>query len=45
MFNKAAKTVIEERMRSKANGKTVIDMMGVFSDVAFQVISQVYAQS
>ena len=41
VFNKAAKSVIEERMRSNADGKTVVDIKEVFYQVAFQIISQV----
>ena len=44
VFNKAAKSVIEERMRSSADGKTVVDLKTVFYEVAFQIISQVFAE-
>ena len=44
VFNKAAKSVIEERMRSNADGKTVVDLKEVFHQVAFQIISQVIAK-
>ena len=44
MFNKAAKSVIEERMSSSADGKTVVDITEVFYEVAFQIISQVFAE-
>ena len=44
VFNKAAKSVIEERMRSHADGKTVVDLKEVFYQVAFQIISQVIAK-
>ena len=41
VFNKAAKSVIDERMKSNADGKTAVDMKAVFYQVAFQIISQV----
>ena len=44
VFNKAAKSVIEERMSSSADGKTVVDLKEVFYQVAFQIISQVIAK-
>ena len=44
VFNKAAKSVIEERMRNNADGKTVVDLKEVFHQVAFQIISQVIAK-
>ena len=44
VFNKAAKSVMEERMRSSADGKTVVDLKGVFYEVVLQIISQVIAE-
>ena len=44
VFNKAAKSVIEERMMSNADGKTVVDLKEVFNQVTFQIISQVIAK-
>ena len=44
VFNKAAKSVIEERMRSSVDRKTVVDLKTVFYEVVFQIISQVFAE-
>ena len=44
VLNKTAKSVIEERMRSSADGRTVVDVKKVFFQVAHQIISQVYMQ-
>lgn len=42
VLNNTAKSVIEERMRNGADGRTVIDIKKVFFQVAHQIISQVY---
>ena len=41
VYNKVAKSVIEERMKGNADGKTVVDVKEVFDQVAFQIISEV----
>lgn len=45
VFNKAAKSVIEEKMKTNADGRTVVDIKEVFYQVAFQIISQVFLDS
>ena len=42
VYNKVAKSVIEERMKGNADGKTVVDVKEVFDQVAFQIISEVF---
>ena len=44
VLNKTARSVIEERMRNSADGRTVVDVKKVFFQVAHQIISQVYMQ-
>ena len=45
VYNKVAKSVLEEKMKGSADGKTVVDVKEVFDRVAFQIISQVFSSN